>query len=273
MRETGSNALASSIVLVCRRRPAAAPTIARRAFLAALRAELSPALSDLQKSNIAPVDFAQAAIGPGMAVFTRYSQVLEADGSPMAVRSALIEINRMLDETLARTESDLDLDTRFCVAWYDQYGLGERPYGEAEVLLNAKNTTFEGLQRAGVVVGGKGKIRITRREELDPGWNPATDRRATDWEGAQHLTRALTAERGGGVAEAARLVVAMGAERAEKARALAYRLHAVADRRRWADEARAYNVLVTSWPQIQAEAARLNSGAAEQVDLELSPTE
>ena len=259
-----ANALASSIVLVCRRRSPDTPPTSRRDFLAALRSELPPALVDLQKSNIAPVDFAQAAIGPGMAIYTRYARVLEADGSPMPVRSALVEINRMLDETLARQEGDLDPDTRFCVAWYEQYGVGDRAYGEAEVLFNAKNTSFEGLQRAGVVVGGKGKVRLKRRDELDPDWNPETDRRITDWEGAQHLTRSLTAERGGGVAEAARLVLGMGAERAEKARALAYRLYSLAERKRWAEEAHAYNILVTSWPQIQTEAARLAAGVPQQ---------
>ena len=264
IRAKDTNALASSIVLVCRRRSPDTPPTSRRDFLAALRSELPPALADLQKSNIAPVDFAQAAIGPGMAIFTRYARVLEADGSPMPVRSALVEINRMLDETLARQEGDLDPDTRFCVAWYEQYGLSERAYGEAEVLFSAKNTSFDGLQRAGVVVGGKGKVRLRRRDELDPEWNPETDRRITDWEGTQHLTRSLTAERGGGVAEAARLVLGMGAERAEKARALAYRLYSLAERKRWADEAHAYNILVTSWPQIQTEAARLAAGVPQQ---------
>ena len=270
-RGMGSNALASSIVLVCRRRPADTLVSSRREFLNALRSELPPALAELQKSNIAPVDLAQAAIGPGMAIFSRHSEVMEADGSPMSVRSALVEINRMLDETLARQEGDLDADTRFCVAWYEQYGSGERDYGEAEVLFNAKNTSFEGLQRAGVVVGGRGKVRLTRRDELDPDWDPATDRRLTDWETAQHLTRSLTAEQGGGVAEAARLVLAMGTERAEMARALAYRLYSLADRKGWADEARAYNILVTSWPQIQTEAARrLATGAPEQAGFGFS---
>ena len=270
LRGMSSNALASSIVLVCRRRSPDTPPTSRRDFLTALRLELPAALADLQKSNIAPVDFAQAAIGPGMAIFTRYAQVLEADGSPMPVRAALVEINRTLDETLARQEGDLDPDTRFCVAWYEQYGLGERAYGEAEVLFSAKNTSFEGLQRAGVLAGGKGKVRLMRRDELDPDWNPATDRRLTDWESAQHLTRSLTAERGGGVAEAARLVLGMGAERAEKARALAYRLYALAERKRWAEEAHAYNILVTSWPQIRTEAARLAAGVPEQTGFGFS---
>ena len=267
IRARDANALASSIVLVCRRRSADTVIASRREFLAALRSELPVALVDLQTSNIAPVDLAQAAIGPGMAIFTRHGQVLEADGSPMSVRSALVEINRMLDETLARQEGDLDADTRFCVAWYEQYGVAERAYGEAEVLFSAKNTSFEGLRQAGVIMGGKGKVRIVRRDELDPDWNPASDQRITDWESTQHLTRALTAERGGGVTEAARLVLAMGANRAEKARSLAYRLYALADRKRWADEANAYNILVTSWPQIQAEAARLGAGVAEQAGL------
>ena len=273
MRGVGSNALASSIVIVCRRHSAGGAVASRRGFLAALGSELPEALVDLQTSNIAPVDLAQAAIGPGMAVFTRYGEVLDADGSPMSVRSALVEINRMLDETLARQEGDLDADTRFCVAWYEQYGMGERAYGEAEVLFKAKNTSFGGLRNAGVIAGGKGKVRIRSREELDLDWDPGSDGRFTDWEGAQHLTRALTAEQGGGVAEAARLVLAMGGERAEKARALAYRLYALADRKKWADEAHAYNVLVTSWPQIQVEAARLAAGGGEQGDLALGAPE
>ena len=273
LRGMSSNALASSIVLVCRRRSPDTPPTSRRDFLAALRSELPPAFADLQKSNIAPVDFAQAAIGPGMAIFTRYAQVLEADGSPMPVRAALVEINRTLDETLARQEGDLDPDTRFCVAWYEQYGVGERAYGEAEVLFSAKNTSFEGLQRAGVLAGGKGKVRLMRRDELDPDWNPATDRRIIDWESAQHLTRSLTAERGGGVAEAARLVLGMGAERAEKARALAYRLYSLAERKRWTEEAHAYNILVTSWPQIRTEAARLAAGVPEQTGFGFSEEE
>ncbi len=268
-----TNALASSIVLVCRRVPADTAATSRRQFLAELRSELPAALAELQKSNIAPVDLAQAAIGPGMAVFTRHARVLEADGEPMSVRSALVEINRVLDETLARQEGNLDADTRFCVAWYEQYGMEERPYGEAEVLFNAKNTSFDGLERAGVIAGGRGKVRIKRRDELDPDWDPRTDRRVTDWESAQHLTRALTTEQGKGVAEAARLVLGMGADRAENARALAYRLYSLADRKRWTDEAHAYNILVTSWPQIQAEAARLGAGAAEQATLGLSAGE
>ena len=250
-----TNALASSIVLACRPRADDAPSATRRDFAAALRRELPDAIRRLQAENIAPVDLAQAAIGPGMAVFSRYARVLEADGAPMKARAALAEINRVLDETLAEAEGDMDADTRFCVAWFEQYGAAERPYGEAEVLFTAKNTSFKGLEEAGVIAGGGGKVRLKRREELDPGWGPARDDRLVDWECAQHLVRAMTAETGGGVAEAARLAHAMGPGRAENARALAYRLYTVSERKGWTEEALACNILVTSWPQIQAGAA------------------
>ena len=255
-----SNALASSIVLACRPRAADAPETTRRDFAYALRRELPDAIRRLQAENIAPVDLAQAAIGPGMAVFSRYARVLEADGGPMPVRAALAEINRVLDETLAAAEGEMDVDTRFCVAWFEQYGTAERAYGEAEVLFTAKNTSFAGLEEAGVIVGGGGKVRLRRREELEQDWDPARDRRLVDWECAQHLVRAMTAEAGGGVAEAARLAHAMGPARAENARALAYRLYTVSERKGWIGETLACNILVASWPQIQAEAAKLAAG-------------
>ena len=185
----------------------------------------------------------------------------------MPVRAALGEINRVLDETLAEQEGDLDSDTRFCVAWFEQYGTAERDYGEAEVLFTAKNTSFAGLERAGVVVGGKGKVRLRRRDELYPAWNPATDDRIADWECVQHLVRAMTAETGGGVTEAARLVNSMGPVRSENARTLAYRLFTMSERKGWTEEALAYNILVTSWRQIQTEAAKLAVGSPVQSEL------
>ena len=262
-----SNALASSIVLACRPRAADAPETTRRDFAYALRRELPDAIRRLQAENIAPVDLAQAAIGPGMAVFSRYARVLEADGGPMPVRAALAEINRVLDETLAEAEGEMDVDTRFCVAWFEQYGVAERAYGEAEVLFTAKNTSFAGLEEAGVIVGGGGKVRLRRREELEEDWDPARDRRLVDWECAQHLVRAMTAEAGGGVAEAARLAHAMGPARAENARALAYRLYTVSERKGWTGEALACNILVASWPQIQARTAELAAGGPAQADM------
>ena len=263
----GINALASSIVIACRPRATNAPMATRRDFTAALKQELPPMISNLQNENIAPVDLAQAAIGPGMAVFSRYAQVLEGDGEPMSVRRALAEINRVLDETLTEAQGEMDPDTSFCVAWFEQHGMEERPYGEAEVLFTAKATSFEGVERAGVLVGGGGKVRLKRRDELEAEWDPATDGRVADWECVQHLVRAMTAESGGGIAEAARLTVAMGAARAERARSLAYRLHAVSERNGWSGEALAYNVLATSWPQIQSAMAELRQGEQTQLPV------
>ncbi len=259
-------ALASSIVLVCRPRPADAPTASRREFTAALSAELPTAIRRLQSQNTAPVDLAQAAVGPGMAVFSRYARVLEADGSPMSVRRALVEINRVLDETLNDAEGDMDPDTRLCVTWFEQYGVGERPFGEAEGLFKATNTSSDGLRHAGVLVGEGGKVRLKRRDELEADWDPGTDNRLTDWECVQHLVRTMTAESGGGVDEAARLATAMGPARAERARRLAYRLHAVSERKGWNAEALAYNVLAMSWPQIRSKQAE-QLGAGEQTQL------
>ena len=262
-----TNALASAIVIVCRERDQQAEIVSRREFANALKRELPAAVKILQHESIAPVDLAQASIGPGMAVFSRYAQVLEADGAAMPVRQALIEINRVLDETLAEREGDMDADTRFCVAWFEQYGTAERAYGEAEVLFTAKNTSFDGLHRAGVIDGKKGKVRLKRRNELDPAWDPNKDDRIADWECAQHLVRALTAKTGGGVSDAARLIIAMGAARAENARALAYRLFTISERKGWNEEALAYNILVASWPQIQAEVARFAAGGSVQAEL------
>ena len=263
------NALASSIVIACRPRPADTPMTTRRDFAAALRRELPKAIRRLQAANVAPVDLAQAAIGPGMAVFSRYAQVLEADGTAMGVRRALVEINRVLDETLAEAEGDLDADTRFCVAWFEQYGTDERAYGEAEVLFTAKNTSFTSMEQTGVLVGGRGRVRLKRRDELEPDWNPSTDRRIADWKCVQHLVRAMTAETGGGVKEAARLATTMGPSRAANARALAYRLYTVAERKGWTGEALACNIFVTSWPQIQKEMARPAAGGETQGELAL----
>ena len=267
MLAAGTNALASSIVISCRPRSSKAGVASRREFAAELRDELPLAIRQLQAENIAPVDLAQAAIGPGMAVYSRHAQVVAADGEPMSVREALAEINRVLDETLNEVEGEMDTDTRFCVAWFEQYGLDERPYGEAEVLFTAKGVAFEGLESAGVLVGGGGRVRLKRRDELDSDWDPATDRRMADWECVQHLARAMSDESGGGISEAARLAVAMGPARAETARSLAYRLHAASERKGWSTEALAYNVLVSSWPQIQSAMVQLREGQQTQLPV------
>ena len=171
----GTNALASSIVLVCRQRSAAAPMATRREFVAALRTELPTALAHLQSGNIAPVDLAQAAIGPGMAVFTRYAKVLDAEGNPVSVREALALINQMLDEVLAEQEGDFDPDSRWALAWFEQQGFDEGEYGVAETLSKAKNTSIAGIVEGGILASSAGKVRLLRPDELADDWDPTTD--------------------------------------------------------------------------------------------------
>jgi len=253
LRAAKSNALASSVVLVCHPRPTSASMATQREFASALRKELPPALRQLTHAGIAPVDLAQATIGPGMAVFSRYSKVLEADGSAMTVRTALQIINQELDAYLAEQEGDLDADTRFCVAWFEQHGMEEGVFGEADVLARAKNSSVEGIEEAGVLHARGGKVRLRRRSEYPETWDPATDRRLTVWECTQHLVANL--ERFG-EPTAADLVRRLGGGMSEVARALAYRLYSIADRKGWSDEARAYNALVVSWPEITRLAGR-----------------
>jgi putative DNA methylase len=256
----GFNALASSIVLVCRPRPADAPIATRREFVAALKTELPAALRHLQAGNIAPVDLAQAAIGPGMGVYTRYARVLDAEGKPVPVREALALINATLDEALAEQEGDFDADSRWALAWFEQNGFAEGEYGVAETLSKAKNTSVSGLAEAGILVSRRGKVRLLKPEEFSPGWDPATDPRLSAWEVVHQLIRALGA---GGEAAAADLVAKLGA-RAEAARELAYRLYTLCERKKRAAEAVAYNSLVQSWPEI----ARLAADARGQAPLQ-----
>ena len=246
MRGMDSNALASSIVLVCRQRPADAPMATRREFVAALRAELPTALAHLQSGNIAPVDLAQAAIGPGMAVFTRYAKVLDAEGKPVSVREALALINQLLDEVLAEQEGDFDADSRWALAWFEQQGFDEGEYGVAETLSKAKNTSIAGIVEGGILASRAGKVRLLRPDELADDWDPTTDDRLTVWEAVHHLIRALET---GGEPEAARVEAQLGAK-ADIARELAYRLYTICERKRRAAEALSYNSLVQSWPEI-----------------------
>lgn len=242
----GSNALASSIVLVCRPRPEEAPRITRRDFLRALKRELPDALRKLQQGNIAPVDLAQAAIGPGMAVFSRYGKVIESDGTPMRVRTALALINQTLDEFLAEQEGEFDLDTRWAVSWFEQYGMEQGPYGEAETLSVARNTSVTGLVEAGFLEAKAGKVRLLKREELKEDWDPETDKRSSVWEITQYLIRALETQ---GERGAALLLRKLGAQ-GDAARDLAYRLYTICERKGWAQEALSYNSLVVAWPEI-----------------------
>lgn len=246
MRGLASNALASSVVLVCRPRSANAQLGTRKDFVNALRHELPDALKNLQHGNIAPVDLAQSAIGPGMAVFTRYAKVIESDGSPMTVRTALGIINQVLDEVLAEQEGDFDADTRWALAWFDQFGVEEGQFGIAETLSKAKNTAVNALVEASIVKSKAGKVRLLRRDELPDGWDPATDTRLRHWEVVQHLIHTLETK---GEAEAAKLLNRLGGM-GETARELAYRLYSICERKKWADEALAYNSLVIAWPEL-----------------------
>ncbi len=257
----GTNALASSIVLVCYPRPADAALTSRGEFLRALKRELPAALRDLQRGHIAPVDLAQAAIGPGMAVFSRSSKVLEADGSAMRVRTALQLINQALDEVLAEQEGEYDAETRWAVAWFEQYGLEEGQYGVAETLSKAKNTAVERLVEAGILSARGGKVRLLRRDELADGWNPAKQPRLTAWEVTQRLIKALDKEGEQGAAAILDQVGGLG----EIARDLAYRLYTTCERKGWAQEALAYNSLVVDWRDIAGQAERLP--VAEQAKL------
>ena len=258
-----TNALASSIVLVCRQRPAGASLATRREFVTALKTELPIALAHLQRGNIAPVDLAQAAIGPGMAVYTRHAKVLDALGEPVPVRDALALINQTIDEVLAEQEGDFDPDTRWALAWFEQSGFDDGEYGVAETLSKAKNTSVGGLVEAGILASKAGKVRLLKPEELPDDWNPATDPRLTAWEMVHHLIRVLES---GGEAAAAELAAELGAA-AETARELCYRLYTLCERSKRAAEALSYNALVQSWPEIARLAREERAQDAEQSSL------
>lgn len=246
MLASGTNALASSIVLACRPREVTASMATRSELIGSLRSEMEPAVRLLQVENIAPVDLAQSAMGPGIAIFSRYAKVVEADGSSMTVRTALGLINEVLAEILSGEESEFDADTRFALTWFEQYGHDPSPFGDADLLARAKDTTVAGVAEAGVVASRDGKVRLVERSELPGGWDPATDSRLTVWETTQHLIRALESSE----TEAAALLARMGEGLGERARQLAYLLYGICDRKKWADEAGAYNMLVTAWPEI-----------------------
>ena len=257
-----SNALASSIILVCRQRSADALTVSRREFIRELNATLPEALDEMTRggvnSPVAPVDLSQAIIGPGMAIFSQYAAVLEADGTPMRVKTALQLINRFL------AEDDFDHDTQFCLHWFEQQGWATGKFGEADVLARAKGTSVAGLQATGVVASGKGELRLLRWAELPRDWSPETDTRLPVWEALHHLIRALSQD---GESAAGGLLARMPA-RAEQVRALAYRLYTLCERKGWADEARAYNELVTAWSAIEQAAGEAGVlGSQAQLDI------
>jgi putative DNA methylase len=257
----GTKSLASSVLLVCR--PTASDgsdgsdgsggsVTTVRELRRALRAELPGAVQLLQQADIAPLDLAQAAIGPGMGVYTRYERVLGADGSPLGVRDALALINEVLDETLVGGSAELDADTRWAVTWFDEYGFADGPFGRAEQLSKARNTSVAGLVAAGIVTTTGDRVSLRGRDELDPGWDPATDKRPTAWEATQHLLRTLYDH---GEPAAAALLGRLDSDTADAARDLAYRLFRICTRRNRSAEAAACNGLVTSWPELTRLAA------------------
>ena len=259
---SGTNALASSIVLVCRKRPADARSVTRREFINALHREMRPALEKLQSANIAPVDLAQSAIGPGIGVFSRFKSVLEADGKPMSVRSALQIINQELDAFYNEQEGELDRESRFCVDLFNQYAFNNLKFGDADVLARAKNTSVQALADRGVMYAAKGQVRLLTRDEL-----PETVKTGEEciWLLTQQLAHAMEKD---GVKGCARIVMDMYGSNAENAKALAYRLYTICERKNWAQEGFAYNNLVVAWPEIQTMAADMQ--AAKPVQMSLS---
>ena len=257
----GTNALASSIVLVCRKRPEDAPQTTRRNLIAALRRELRPALQKLQSSNIAPVDLAQSAIGPGMGVFSRYRRVLEADGSVMTVRSALQVINEEVDLYFNEKVGSLDAASRFCVDLYTQCAYNNIKYGEAEILANAKSTSIPMMASHGVLYAKAGVVHLMERSELP---TAVDSNESTVWLLTQQLTHAMAT---GGIEACAKIVWGIFGSGAEAAKDLAYRLYTIADRKGWTEEGYAYNALIVAWPDIQSRAAAIKADAPEQMTL------
>ena len=252
MIASGTNALASSIVLSLRPRPDDAPTTDRRGFIQALQAELPDALRKLQQGAIAPVDLPQAAIGPGMAVFSRYASVVEPDGSPMTVRSALARINEILDAVLSEQEGDYDDTTRFALAWYRQHGYTTGVYGDADNLARARNTAVDRLDRDGVLTSRAGKVALIRPTDLPTAYDVSLDDHTSAWEALHHLSRILTSD---GVSAAGQFLAAAldrpdGAVEADLVKELAFLLFSIAEKNGWTKDALAFNTLATSWPDI-----------------------
>lgn len=248
------NALATSVVLVCRPREDGAESITRVEFIRTLKRELPIALKELQKANITPVDMPQASIGPGIGIFSRYTSILESDDSAMTVTAALQIINRELDEYLAEQEGEFDADTRFAITWFEQNGLKAGAFGDADGLARARGISVESIKHAGIVESSAGKVRLLKRDELEVNWTPANDTHLTIWECAQYLIRALQNE---GEYAAAMLLKQMGPDRADAARDLAYRLFDICNKQGHAEEATAYNSLIAIWSDLTAQAGTI----------------
>ena len=264
IRGQRSNALASSVVLVCRKRSPDAPAMTRREFVARLRSTLPSALEEIRAGGVGPVDMAQASLGPGMGVFTACSMVLEPDDTPMTVRTAIALINQVRDEISGEETGSYDADTRFCIDWFEAFGMGRGKAGDAITMAQAYDIGIDGLESAGVFTASGGEARLLRRDELPAGWKPETDTHLTHWECAQHLARVLGAQ-DGGIGAAAGLQAGMGPDHAGTARGLAYRLYDICERKGWTDEAQVWNMLAREWPTIESEALRLEAERSEDI--------
>jgi len=266
MIAVGTNALANSVVIICRQREIEAESVTRAEFIRALKRELPPALHELQKANITPVDMPQASIGPGIGVFSRYKTVLESDDSAMTVKTALQIINRELDSFLTEQEGEFDADTRFAITWFEQNGMKAGIFGDADNLARARGLSVDSVKHAGIVEASAGKVRLLAREELEEGWSPVKDTHLTVWECTQHLIRALQEE---GEYAAAVLLKQMSPDMADAARDLAYRLFDICDKQGQAKEAGAYNSLIAVWSDLTAQAATISDAELGQDQLSM----
>lgn len=256
MIASGTNALANSVVLVCRKKEASAEVITRAEFIRALKRELPPAIAELQAANIAPADMPQSAIGPGMGVFSRYKAVLESDDSPMSVKTALQLINKELDEYLGGIQGEFDADTRFAITWFEQHGMAKGDYGAANNIATARGISVESVKHAGIVESAAGSVRILKRDELSPDWDPLTDPHLTVWECLQHLLRQHEKD---GLSFNTALLLRKISDKAEAVKDLAYCLYDIsANKRKDAKEATAYNALIADWSDLTREAAKIH---------------
>jgi putative DNA methylase len=261
MISAGTNALASSVVLVCQQRQESAALLSRNEFRRRLRQDLPASLKELERANIAPVDVAQAAIGPGMAIFSGAKAVLNPDDSPMSVREALTEINAALDEYLSQDEGDLDADSRFALTFFESFGYKEREFGDAENLAKARNLSVAGVAESGILRSVAGKVQLLQRSDLSGDWDPTRDKRLCVWEATQQLIKRLEAD---GEASAAALLlqlkgISTHGDLAANCRALAYRLYNHCEKTKQAEEARSYNGLVIAWPELERQASAASS--------------
>jgi putative DNA methylase len=259
-----ANALASSIAIVCRPRPEDAPETVRRSFLSELREALKTGLHDLQSGNIAPVDLAQASIGPGIAVYSKYKNIYEADGSPLTVRQALVLINQELDAYLGAQEGELDGESRFCVAWFEQHGFGEGPYGDANTLLRARMASEQRLTDSVILEAKHGKVRLKRRNEFTLDWFSKSE---IVWAIVQHLCRAL--DEADGLERCGVIMADLSPSTLDQVKALSYRVYRICDGKGWAEEALAYNNLVAMWGSLEGKIKETKMRKPTQGELEL----